>query len=94
MALPPDLQSTVCCWRGCEATFEADNKPAGWVNLLTWASQQSDLDRTIGEIVFGPYQTRHTVLARPEGAALMNGARPRMVLVRSELSLPRSHPAR
>ena len=87
MALPPDLQSTVCCWRGCDATFEGKGKPEGWVNLLTWASQQSDLDRTIGEIVFGPYQTRHTVLARPEGAALMNGARPRMVLVRSELSL-------
>jgi hypothetical protein len=62
MALPPDLQSTVCSWRRCDAAFEGKEKPEGWVNLLTWASQQSDLDRTIGGIVFGPYHARHAVL--------------------------------
>ena len=75
MGLPPDLQSTVCCWRGCDATFEGKGKPEGWVNLLTWASQQSELDRTIGEIVFGPYHTRHAVLCPKHATELARSLR-------------------
>jgi len=48
MALTPDLQSTVCCWRGCDATFEGKDKPEGWVSTHMGVA-------TIGP---GPYHWR------------------------------------
>jgi len=60
-----------CAWQGCDSHFKGD-KPAGWVNLLTWWSPWPEPWRTVDEVARDPSCKANAVLC-PKHAAGLEG---------------------
>jgi hypothetical protein len=56
-----------CAWQGCDSHFKGD-KPAGWVNLLTWWSPWPEPWRTVGEVAHDPSCKANAVLCPKHSA--------------------------
>ena len=65
-----DIKYVMCAWAGCTATCEMDDKPPGWINLLTWRSPWTTPEATIGETACGAFYERDAVLCPRHAAEL------------------------